>query len=123
MRLAAKACRVLAGRVSHCVRIPMNGCVAVVRGVISTSATSSPGNPIANGNQGNAVASSPDVWDDIVGPSGFLQQFENKLFGVDESRSSSSAIQPTGLSESSAGMLEAIAAAATALDCQRCFSS
>jgi hypothetical protein len=81
-------------RTSYCPRLPFNGCVAGPRGVIPASATASPGY-------------TPDVWDDIVGPVGFLQQFENKLFEMDESRVSSSASQPQP--ENSAGELKATA--------------
>lgn len=94
-------------RTSYCPRLPFNGCVAGPRGVIPASATASPGYTTASANQGSAAASPPDVWDDIVGPVGFLQQFENKLFEMDESRVSSSASQPQP--ENSAGELKATA--------------
>ena len=102
-----------------CLRLPFTGCIAGPRDVIPSSATSSPGNPSASASQGSAAVSPPDVWEDIVGPIGFLQQFENKLFETDEARSSSSASQPQP--ENSAGAQMATAAATTA-DCIRWFS-
>lgn len=95
----------IVGRPSHRLRRPTTCCTADPGGVIPTSDTSSPGYANVSASQGSAATSSPDVWDDIVGPVGFLQQFENKLFGVDENRNSSASNQLGGLSESSTGAL------------------
>ena len=99
-----------------CFRLSITGCVAGPRGVIPTSATSSPGYPAASTTPASAAVSPPDVWEDIVGPIGFLQQFENKLFETDETRSSSSASQPQP--ENSVGELKSTAAPTTP-DCTR----
>ena len=42
------------------------------------------GNSGTGAGAAGASSSAPDVWHDIVGPAGFLQQFENQLFEADE---------------------------------------
>ena len=56
------------------------------------SATASPGHTAAAVGKGlAAVSNPPDVWHDIIGPAGFLQQFENQLFADSEKRGGSAA--------------------------------